>query len=215
MTRDVAHAHAVGDNGARKDSPMGTIDARRPRVTLEQFHAFRDERPKEEKWELIDGVMTMMPPPARTHQRISKNLMRMLDAQMARAGLAWEADMEIGVLVPDDDRYNPEPDVTVVDRDYPEGQVYAERFYFVAEVLSPGDKSLILDLKRDYYQRHDHCRGVLFVKQDAISARLHVRAADGWREAVLGPGDRIVIPDIGDIGMLGELYRSTPLQPAP
>jgi hypothetical protein len=23
---------------------------------MEQFHAFRDERPKEEKWELIDGV---------------------------------------------------------------------------------------------------------------------------------------------------------------
>ncbi len=32
---------------------MGKVDTRLPRVTLEQFHAFRDERPKEEKWELI------------------------------------------------------------------------------------------------------------------------------------------------------------------
>jgi Uma2 family endonuclease len=47
---------------------------RRPQLTMEQFHAFRDERPKEEKWELIDGVPMMMPPPTVMHVRIARNL---------------------------------------------------------------------------------------------------------------------------------------------
>jgi hypothetical protein len=27
-----------------------------PQLTMEQFHALQDERPREEKWELIDAV---------------------------------------------------------------------------------------------------------------------------------------------------------------
>jgi hypothetical protein len=29
---------------------------RTPQITMRQFHALRDTRPDEEKWELIDGV---------------------------------------------------------------------------------------------------------------------------------------------------------------
>lgn len=189
-------------------------DERVPRVTLEQFHAFRDERPKEEKWELIDGVMTMMPPPALTHQRISKNLETLLNVRLAAVRPIWEADREIGVLLPKDERYNPEPDVVVIDRDYRPGQIYAERFYFVAEVRSPNDKPVILDLKRGYYQAHEHCRGVLFVDQETIGATLMVRDGDVWSTHELTrPADRVSIPDIGEIGTLGQLYRSTPLAP--
>ena len=49
----------------------GDFLRRTPQLTMEQFHAFRDERPKEEKWELIDGVPMMMPPPTLVHQRIA------------------------------------------------------------------------------------------------------------------------------------------------
>ena len=34
---------------------MGDFLPQSPRFTLEMFHAFRDERPKEEKWELIEA----------------------------------------------------------------------------------------------------------------------------------------------------------------
>lgn len=193
---------------------MGDVLQRRWVVTLDEFHAFRDERPKEEKWELIDGVMTMMPPPALTHQRISKNLMIMLNAALAASQPGWEADFEIGLLLPKDDRYNPEPDVVVIDRDYVPGQIYAERFYFVAEVRSPNDKPVILDLKRAYYQAHEPCLGVLFVDQERIAATLMLRTPEGWASHELtAPTDAIVIPGIGDIGTLGQLYRSTPLAP--
>jgi Uma2 family endonuclease len=66
---------------------MGSFDTRVPRVSLERFHAFRDERPEEKKWELIDGVLVMMPPPTLVHQRIAKNLEALLTAALAIAKL--------------------------------------------------------------------------------------------------------------------------------
>jgi Uma2 family endonuclease len=191
---------------------MDDITDRTFRVTLDQFHAHRDSRPKEEKWELIDGAMTMMPPPSLTHQRISKSLLLLLTARLALIRPEWQADMEIGVLLPKDERYNPEPDVTVIDADFDPDRIYAERFYFVAEVHSPADKPRILDLKRAYYQAHEHCRGCIFVRQDRIEAEFVVRSTGGWTARTLTvPSDVVDIPDIGVIGSLGELYRYTHL----
>jgi Uma2 family endonuclease len=190
---------------------MGDFIRMVPQATLEQFHAFRDERPKEEKWELIAGVPNMMPPPSLIHQRISRNLETMINARLLADRPQWQADREIGLLLPEDDKYNPEPDVTVIDTDISLGQIYATRFYFVAEVLSGSDKPIVLDLKLAFYQQHGSCRGVLFVEQDRVAAEFHARN-ETWQVTELGePTDRIVIPDIGDIGSLGQLYRHTPL----
>ena len=202
---------------------MGDFVRRLPQWSLETFHAFRDERPKSEKWELIDGVPVMMPPPTLIHQRISGNLDAMINRKLALVRPQWRADREIGLLLPKDDRFNPEPDVTVIDTEIAVHQLYAERFYFVAEVLSPSnrpelrtgsDRPVVLAAKLDYYRGHEHCRGVLIVEQERIEARLHVRDGEAWSETLLlEPTAQIVLPDIGDIGTLGELYRHTPLAP--
>lgn len=109
-------------------------------MTVAEFHAFREPRSNKEKWELIGGEAIMMPPPAIVHQRISKNAMTMLDGAIERAGLSWTANFEIGIRSPGDEHNNPEPDVTVVDVDIEVGQVWAERFYIVVEVLSPSNR---------------------------------------------------------------------------
>ena len=190
---------------------MGDFIRMVPQVTLEQFHAFRDERPKEEKWELIAGVPHMMPPPRLIHQRIAGNLEALLNERLRFVKPGWRADREIGLLLPEDDTFNPEPDVTVIDTEIGIDQLYADRFYFVAEVLSPHDKARVLALKLQYYQGHDLCRGVLFVEPDRIAAVLHARDP-GWLALQLtAPDDRIVTSEIGDIGSLGQLYRHTPL----
>jgi Uma2 family endonuclease len=189
-------------------------DTSRLVFSVEAFHRFRDGRPDHEKWELIDGVAVMMPPPRLMHQRISANLERMLNARLETSNPARRADREIGLLLPNDDRYNPEPDVTVIDAAIEADQLYAARFYFVAEGLSPNDKTAVLDSKLGYYLGHDCNQGVLFIHQDVVMAKLHSRTADGWRETklveVIGVLD---IPGIGPIGRLGDLYRHTPLDP--
>ena len=67
----------------------GDFLRRTPQLTMEQFHAFRDSRPEEEKWELIDGVPMMMPPPTLVHQRIAANLDRLLNAHFERLKPEW------------------------------------------------------------------------------------------------------------------------------
>lgn len=188
---------------------------------MDEFIAFYETRPKREKWELIAGAPVMMAPPSRIHQRIADNLFVMLNARLEAGRPDWRADREVGVQLDEDGDYFPEPDVTVTDTELELGQLYAERFYFVAEVLSGSDrpesrdgsdKPIVLAAKLDYYRSHAPCRGVLVVRQDIIAADLHTRDGPDWRQmALTRPEDHIVIPDIGDIGPLAHLYRHTPL----
>ena len=136
----------------------GDFLQRTPQLTMKQFHAFRDLRPEEEKWELIDGVPMMMPPPTLIHQRIAANLDRLLNAQLEKVKPEWRSDREVGVWLKGDEKYNPEPDVTVINAAIAIGQIYVRRFYFVAEVLSDSDKKVVLEAKLRYYQGHEHNR---------------------------------------------------------
>ena len=74
---------------------------------MEQFHAFRDERPKEEKWELIDGVPMKMPLPTMIHRRIAElqtALERSPEAKPDR-----RADREVGIWLKGDENSTPSP----------------------------------------------------------------------------------------------------------
>jgi Uma2 family endonuclease len=185
-----------------------------PQLTMKQFHAFRDERPKEEKWELIDGVPIMMPPPTLMHQLIADNLNRLLNERLSEVKPEWRAVRDAGVWLKGDDKYNPEPDVVVIDAAIALGQIYAQRFYLTAEVLSASDKKPAVAAKLRYYQDHAHNRSVLLVRQDRVGAEQHVREGEKWRVRRLsGPSAKLDIPDVGLIGRLGDLYKATPLDP--
>jgi Uma2 family endonuclease len=193
----------------------GDFLRRTPQLTMRQFHAFRDERPKEEKWELIDGVPMMMPPPTLMHQLITDNLNRLLNEHLEKTKPELRAVREAGVWLSGDEKYNPQPDVTVIDAAVGLGQIYVQHFYFAAEILSANDKKAVLEAKLRYYQEHEHNRCILFVRQDRVGADQHDRQADGgWRRRNLSrPHAALTIPDIGAVGRLGDLYRFTPLDP--
>lgn len=192
----------------------GDFLRRTPQLTMKQFHAFRDSRPEEEKWELIDGVPMMMPPPTLVHQRISRNLETLLNSRLQVAKPERQADREVGVWLKGDEKYNPEPDVTVIDAAIAIGQIYVQRFYFVAEVLSESDKKDVLAAKLGYYEGHEHNHCVLFVRQDRVGADQHHRKGGSWRHRRLDDAQApLTFPEIGTIGRLGDLYKFTPLDP--
>lgn len=114
-----------------------------------------------------------------------------------------------------DKKYNPEPDVTVIDTAVALGQIYVERFCLVAEVLSESDMKTVLARKLRYYRAHEHNRCILFVHQDRVGADQHNRKArGGWSMKTLSRATTaLAFPDIGTIGRLGDLYRLTPLDP--
>jgi Uma2 family endonuclease len=158
----------------------------------------------------------MMPPPTLVHQLIADNLNRLLNARLREMKPEWRAVREAGVWLKGDDKYNPEPDVVVIAAAIALGQVYAQRFYFTAEVLSSSDKKPVVAAKLAYYQEHAHNRCVLLVRQERIGAELHIREADKWRVRRLSSATaRLDIPEVGVIGRLGELYEATPLDPFP
>ena len=193
---------------------MGEIIRSLPMSTLAAYHAFRDGRPDKERWELIDGVAMMMPPAKVLHQVLASNLYRMLErASGVAAGRL--AIHETGVMDVDNDRYNPVPDIVVIDAAITADQVYATRFYAVAEILSESDTPALLAKKLDFYQGHAHCRSILLVEQERVVVRVLSRPADRWTEQVLlDPEAVIVVPELGIIGAVAEVYRRTPLMPA-
>ena len=189
----------------------GEMPAVRIQISTEHFEAFRNDRPANERWELIGGKPVLMPPRSLIHQRIVGNISAALNTWLLQSAPEWQADCFVSLLPANSACDNPIPDVSVIDTEILDGQVHATRFYFVAEVVSGSDKAWIPDLKLACYQSHPNCLGVMFVRQDRIEADLHVRT-EGWTCSTLtAPTERINIPVIGDIGQLEDLYRHTPL----
>lgn len=49
------------------------------KFSVEEYFALIKSRPEEERWQLIDGVAVMPPPPTLVHQHIASNLARLLN----------------------------------------------------------------------------------------------------------------------------------------
>jgi hypothetical protein len=58
-------------------------------MSFDEFVAFVDTRPDEEKWELLEGHVVMSPSPASPHQRIVVNLAYFFERHRRQANPAW------------------------------------------------------------------------------------------------------------------------------
>jgi len=177
-----------------------------------EFLKFLKTRPKEERWQLIEGVAVMMNPPTLVHQVIALNLRDLLKAALERKGLDLLVVNESGVRVPGVTHFLPRPDVIVIPgiADY---QVYAERFLLAAEVLSPSNtKSLIAQKVRRYKEHPDnlHC---LVIDSRRAWMQIHPRLRD-WEPVMLDdPAAVVELPEFALRCTVGDLYRHTPLDP--
>ena len=186
----------------RKPSPL----------SIEAFRAWSETRPDEERWELIDGVPMMMTPPTQAHQRIASNLERLLNDALAHTperAAYQRVGLNLGPVV---ENYDPEPDVVIIDVAESLDKRYAERFYFIAEVVSSSDRPTI-EGKREIYKRHETCNCILTIQQDRHEVRLDLRTGNAWTTQVLTrTTDELVLAEFGLRCTLADLYRGTPLQ---
>jgi hypothetical protein len=72
-------------------------------MTVDEFYAFTDTRPDDEKWELIGGGPILNAAPSRLHQKIVKNVIFALENRarerphgMCCQGLAFASPIPIG-----------------------------------------------------------------------------------------------------------------------
>ena len=85
------------------------------KFSVEEFFALIESRPEEERWQLIDGVAIMMPPPTLVHQRIASNLALELNTHFRSHRPELFAFQEVGLIVPEAELFRPEADVAVLD----------------------------------------------------------------------------------------------------
>ncbi len=89
-----------------------------------------------------------MPPPTLRHQAVARNLSFELNFHFRTIGKAFSAFQEIGLIVPDVDKFCLEADVAVLDNSMELDTSYADRLYLVAEVLSESNTDEAIELKR-------------------------------------------------------------------
>src|SRR6202163_2847048 len=82
-------------------------------MTIEEFLAFTDTRPEEERWELIEGVAVMNPAPIEHHQVVVTNCVTCLMSNKRRTGASWLPMIGVDTRVPVSPRSLPQPDVFV------------------------------------------------------------------------------------------------------
>jgi Uma2 family endonuclease len=169
------------------------------KFTVEEYLAFIESRPEEERWQLIDGVAMMMPPPTVRHQVIAANLAFELTAHFRQHQRNLRAVQETGLMVPDVASFRPEADVAVLDKSVDVDTLYADRFYLVAEILSESNTDEDIAAKARRYMQHPQ------------NLEVRSRATD-WEPVVLDTLDAVLeLPEWRFHMPLTALYDGTPL----
>jgi Uma2 family endonuclease len=183
----------------------GTMD-------VAEFMAFLEMRPKEERWDLIEGVAVMMAPPSMAHQWIARNFCELLNSAFAAQGNGLLAYHEIAVRLPGVLNFQPEPDVVVAPG--PAGpDLYAEDFRLVAEILSPSNRRTEIDLRLQHYRQAANNLYVVAIEPSEFLVEIHARTRR-WQPLILRrPDDPIEMPEFGLRCSVAHLYRGTTLNP--
>lgn len=162
----------------RQDRPM----------TVEDFLAFTDMRPDEERWELIDGEPVLNPSPAWHHQKALGNLFGLL-LELEGEDTPWEVILGIGVKL--SNTRLPVPDLLIRPARAIEGSV-CDDIIVAFEVLSPSSRSRDLNWKRDAYATLPSLQHYVVLAPDKVDVRCYDREA-GWAEQRLRSADQHLI----------------------
>jgi Uma2 family endonuclease len=179
-------------------------------LTIEEFLAFTAERPRGERWELIEGVAVLNPSPVHMHQVIVGNIVRFLLNEKDRLEAAWLASPGIGTRVPASGNSLPQPDVFVSESDASWEPQTADALV-IFEVLSPSNRKADRTWRRKVYASVPNCQHYVTVslKQDEVQV---FDRATGWTERNLT--GRTATPDLAALGVslpLEAIYRFSPI----
>src|SRR5882757_4997457 len=137
-------------------------------MDVDEFMAFLEPRPDNEHWDLIEGVAVMKAPATYAHRRITINLCRLLETAFAARRLYSLAYINVAVRNQGVRNFQPQPDVAVVPG-VAGPKLYSERFQLVAEVLSPSNTRVEIDLKlRQYREAPDNLYAVVIEPRELL-----------------------------------------------
>ena len=180
-------------------------------MTIDEFHAFTDGRPDEEKWELLDGEPVLNASPNYGHQRIVRNILASLIRIEDRERPAWEVIPGIGAKLSETSA--PEPDLLILPRTLMDGRICTDVIVAI-EILSASTARRDLKWKRTAYATLPALQHYAVIDQGKVSVTIFDRAT-GWQERrITGLQSSMDLPVLGIALALADLYDGTGLDPA-
>jgi Uma2 family endonuclease len=179
-------------------------------MTVEDFYAFTDTRPDEEKWELIDGEPILNASPAILHQQILANILYVLAREQRQ--LSWTAIPGIGAMISDISR--PEPDVMVLPKGFSSSdrlQRHTGEAIVLFEIMSPSTSGRDLKWKRAAYAGMPALTHYVVVAQDSVEVVVFARRVGFDEQRLRSLGDGLELDSLDVSLPLDEIYRDTGL----
>ena len=192
---------------------MGVPTIKTGPMTVEEYFAFTDTRPDNEKWELIDGEPILNASRSWTHQTILLNLAFLVGTIQRQQLQSWEAMPGIAVRVSETSL--PEPDMFVV----PAGAARRDPFgretgkVIVAfEILSSSTADRDLRWKRTAYTSLPSLTHYVVIARDAVDVVVFARDAGFAERHLRSLADSLELPALGISLLLAKIYRDTGLE---
>jgi Uma2 family endonuclease len=180
-------------------------------TTVEEFYAFTDTRPDEEKWELIEGEPILNAAPSRMHQLIIRNVLVALGTREREPKAPWAALPRLGVRVSDTSR--PAPNVLVIPSEHrrPDGRRDLSDVIVAFEVLSPSTEGRDLRWKRTAYTSLPSLTHYIVIAQDAVDVIVFARDSGFAGQRIRSLNKVIELRSLGISLPVAEIYRDTGL----
>ena len=179
-------------------------------MTIEEFLAFMDARPDEERWELIEGVAVMNPAPIEHHQMIVSNIVAHLIAHKQRTGARWFPMLGVGTRVPVSPRSLPQPDVFVKEAAATDSPV-TEDALVLFEVLSRSNTKLDQAWRRRVYASVPNCQHYVTVSLKGVEVVAYDRASNWGQRSIVSLAEALELPALGLAIPAADIYRWTPI----
>jgi len=152
-------------------------------MTIEEFLAFTDTRPQEERWELIEGVPVLNPSPIDYHQIVVTNISGFLWRFKTERNPSWFPLIGTGTRVPASENSLPQPDIMVKEHP-PTGSPVSDDALVLFEVLSRSNTKADQAWRCRVYASVPNCLHYVTVSLKAVEVAAYDRDS-GWKGRIL------------------------------
>ena len=183
------------------------------RMTVDEFLRWEDGT--DTRYELVDGFVVAMAPPAPRHGALFVRLAGAIDAAL-RARTRCTAHGDAGIVRPDrDDTFYVAGIAVTCDPLQPDDQLIRNPVLIV-EILSPSTANFDRNTKVPDYRRIPSVKEILLLDSTTVFAEILRREGDRWiTEIVQGPTATLTLSSVSLTVSMAELYEGLPLAATP
>ena len=187
------------------------VEAARARMTVEEF--LRWESGDDRRYELVDGRIFAMTPPAEAHGSVVVRLASRIEAAL-RGRSPCRVIGEAGLRIPQRGHDFYVADLAVTCAPHVAGRRHMEAPLLVVEVLSPSTELHDRKIKLPDYRAIPSLQEIAFVDSASVHAEIHRRLDEGrWLTEIVRGRDAVLrLASVGVETPLGPLYELLELE---